>query len=95
MLEWAGISFGERDTYLLKQAIKRLTDMSGATKIKFAAKIYGTLQDYWVLSGYLADEGGPGLGEGTEARGEGINSLVYWAANDLLGDWIQLPDCMP
>jgi hypothetical protein len=95
MLEWAGVSFGERDTYLLKQAIKKLSDMSGANRLKFAAKIYGSNRDYWIISGSLPDEGGPVNKAQVEPRGEGVNSTVYWASTDLLGDWIQLPDCLP
>ncbi len=31
----------------------------------------------------------------TEKRGEGVNKLVYWVADDILEDWIQLPDVKP
>ena len=30
-----------------------------------------------------------------EKRGEGVNSLVYWVTDNLLSDWIQLPDASP
>lgn len=30
-----------------------------------------------------------------EKRGEGVNKLVYWVTNNLLSDWVQLPDCQP
>lgn len=88
MLEWAGVGFGERDTYLIKQAIKKLSEMSGASKLRFAGKIYGQAQDFWIISGYLPDEGSPANKAQVESRGEGVNSQVYWAATDLLGDWI-------
>lgn len=29
---------------------------------------------------------------GEEQRGEGVNSYIYWVANDLLGEWTKLPD---
>mmetsp|Transcript_5178 Transcript_5178/g.6630 ORF Transcript_5178/g.6630 Transcript_5178/m.6630 type:complete len:133 (+) Transcript_5178:158-556(+) len=42
MLEWAGISFGEEETYKLQKSIKRLAIMSGADSLRFFGKIYGT-----------------------------------------------------
>ena len=30
-----------------------------------------------------------------EARGKGVNETVFWVTHNLLGDWIQLPDCRP
>lgn len=31
MLEWAGVGFGEEETYLLARSFKRLAEMSGAS----------------------------------------------------------------
>jgi len=53
MLEWAGISFGEEEMYKLNKSIKRLAEMSGASKVVFKGKVYGTKKDYWVCSGTL------------------------------------------
>ena len=69
--------------------------MSGANRLRFAGKIYGTVKDYWLVSGFLPDEGGPRPKAGAELRGEGVNSTVYWVADDLMNDWVQLPDCLP
>jgi len=55
MLEWAGVCFGEEDTYRLGKSIKRLAVMSGAERVKFAGKILGTHKDYWVVSGVLVE----------------------------------------
>lgn len=30
-----------------------------------------------------------------ETRGNGVNTHVYWVTNNLLNDWIQLPECKP
>lgn len=68
--------------------------MSGADKVRFVGKIYGTEQDYWVLSGCLDDEGEV-LSKDVERRGRGVNQFVYWVTDNLLNDWIQLPDCRP
>jgi len=54
MLEWAGVSFGEEDTYKLGKSIKRLAVMSGADRVRFVAKMYGTNCDYWVCCGVLS-----------------------------------------
>jgi radial spoke head protein 4A len=54
MLEWAGICFGEEDTFKLSKSIKRLAVMSGADRVRFVGKMYGTQKDYWVCCGYLA-----------------------------------------
>jgi radial spoke head protein 4/6 len=54
MLEWAGISFGEEDTFRLSKSIKRLAVMSGADRVRFVGKMYGTKQDYWICSGSMA-----------------------------------------
>jgi len=42
MLEWAGISFGQEDSYRLSKSIKRLASMSGAERLRFCGKIFGT-----------------------------------------------------
>jgi len=94
MLEWANIGFGEEDSYKLQHSIKRLCVMSGADKVRFVGKIYGTCQDYWVLTGCLDDEGEV-LPANVEKRGRGVNQFVYWVTDNLLNDWIQLPDCRP
>lgn len=53
MFEWAGVSFGEEETFKLSKAIKRLAILSGATRLRFWGKIYGTTKDYWVVEGVL------------------------------------------
>jgi hypothetical protein len=95
MLDWAGINFGEETTYLLSQSIKRLAMMSGADQINFCGKIYGTQQDYWITSGVLSAAEEKVEDRNFEKRGEGVNKLVYWVTNNLLSDWVQLPDCQP
>lgn len=95
MLEWAGVCFGEEDTYRLGKAVKRLAVMSGADRIRFVAKLFGTKKDYWVCSGHLPGSDELDRPRDQEVRGKGCNSLVYWVTDDLLSDWIQLPDVRP
>lgn len=54
MLEWAGISFGETETFKLSKSIKRLAVMSGADRLRFVGKIYGSQKDYWLACGVLS-----------------------------------------
>ena len=94
MLEWAGVGFGEEETYLLARSFKRLAEMSGASQLQLFGKIYGTQKDYWVACGKLSGSEEAGK-PGNEARGDGVNTQVYWVTDHLLNDWIQLPDCCP
>ena len=87
MLEWAGVSFGDDNCYLMQKSLKRLACMSGASSLKFFGKIFGTQKDYWIAQGILDfQEEEPK--EGQEKRGEGANACVYWACNSLLSDWV-------
>lgn len=42
MLKWAGIYFGEEDSYFIQMALKKLMAKSGASTLRFWGKIYGT-----------------------------------------------------
>lgn len=95
MLDWAGINFGAMDTYKLQNSIKRLAEMSGADKLRFCGKIFGKESDYWVVCGELEAKAELVADVGIEPRGSGVNALVYWVTDNLLNDWIQLPDCRP
>ena len=95
MLEWAGVSFGEENTVRLQKSIKRLAIMSGAEHLRFAGKIFGTKSDYWIAIGRLSTAEEASKDPSMEARGEGVNETVFWVTDNLLNDWIQLPDCSP
>jgi len=41
MLSWAGINFGDIDTYKLQHSIKKLSTLSGGDQIRFVGKIMG------------------------------------------------------
>lgn len=47
------------------------------------------------MSGRLDDEVEAGLDSQVESRGVGVNELVYWVTDNLLNDWVQLPDAHP
>jgi radial spoke head protein 4/6 len=69
--------------------------MSGASSLRFCGKILGSTRDYWVVSGTLNQVEEANADKMVEARGTGVNTHVYWVTNNLLSDWIQLPECKP
>ena len=69
--------------------------MSGATTLKFFGKIYGTVKDYWIAQGVLPFQEEKPTNPAQELRGEGTNANVYWVTDNLLQDWIQLPEATP
>lgn len=108
MLEWAGVSFGEDFTYKLSKSIKvtqilysllihlqKLAVLSGARSLRFMGKIFGTKKDYWIVSGTLDHVEEPLRDRQVEPRGTGVNTSVYWVTDNVLHDWIQLPECKP
>lgn len=70
----------------MTHALKKLSAMSGANKLRFAGKIYGSERDYWVVSGELVED--TDSAAGCEARGKGCNSQVFWVTDNILHDWI-------
>lgn len=69
--------------------------MSGAEALRFAGKIYGTQKDYWVAIGRLPIAEESTKDATMESRGKGVNETVFWVTDNLLNDWVQLPDCAP
>lgn len=95
MLEWAGLGFGEDNSYLIQKSLKRLAKLSGAKSIQLFGKILCTQQDYWVAQGVLLDAEEVPKNPIQEIRGKGVNGTVFWVTHNLMGDWIQLPDAEP
>jgi hypothetical protein len=69
--------------------------MSGAEALRFAGKILGTQKDYWVAIGRLPQPEEDVKDPAMEVRGKGVNETVFWVTDNLLNDWIQLPECRP
>ena len=74
---------------------QRLAVLSGASQLRFWGKIYGTYKDYWVVEGILDAAEEDSADTTMEKRGEGVNKFVYWVTDNLLEDWVQLPDIKP
>ena len=62
VFQWAGISFGEQETYRLQKSIKKLAEKKPHKSIRFFGKIYGTQRDYYVVeaAGEVAEDDGDG-----------------------------------
>jgi hypothetical protein len=87
MFEWAGVSFGEDQIWRIQKSMKRLAHISGASSLRFWGKLYASKSDYFVIEGLLLLAEESENKAGMEARGEGVNALVYWVSDNLLDDW--------
>ena len=98
IFQWAGISFGEQETYRLQKSLKKLSEKLSATAMRFFGKIHGTEKDYYVVEATVPegeDDGGGDLAPDVEPKGTGVNIYSYYVAHDSLSDWIKLPDLTP
>lgn len=95
MLQWAGISFGDSETYRIYKAMTKLAQVTGATSMRFWGKFFASKRDYYVIEGQLDEFEELELPPSYEARGKGVNKYVYWVTDNILSDWIQLPDANP
>ena len=75
--------------------LQRLAIMSGAESIRFGGKIFGTGSDYCIAYGRLSTSEEDSKDKTLEPRGTGVNETVFWVTDNLLNDWVQLPDCRP
>lgn len=100
MFQWAGVGFGEQETYRLQKSIKKLATDTQASDIRFFGKILGTKQDYYVVEATVEggdDEEGDDEEKGPEfeLKGSGVNKFTYFVAANSLADWAKLPDLSP
>jgi radial spoke head protein 4/6 len=95
MLKWAGVYFGENETYRIYKSIIKLAKMTGAKSLRFWGKILGSKHDYFIAEGILGEAEELELPPNYEPRGQGVNKYVYWATDNILSDWVQLPDSDP
>lgn len=98
--QWAGIGFGEQETYRLQKSLKQLAAKVSATQLTFFGKITGTESDYYIAEGVVeGEEEGDAEGEEKEPdfepKGNGVNKYTYFVAADSLSQWTRLPDVSP
>jgi len=51
MLSWAGLGFGEKESYRLALSLKNLLRKVRPKNLTFWGKIYGRYRDYYVAQG--------------------------------------------
>jgi len=99
--QWAGIGFGEQETYRLQKSIKKLATDTGANELRFFGKILGTQKDYYVVevTGETAEEEDAEIEREAdfEAKGTpgGVNEKTYFVAENSLSEWKKLPELAP
>lgn len=93
-LKTTGISIGEKNYYYLSKVLRLLAVKNNVKEIRFWGKILGR-KDYYVIQG-ISNQPYPKEGsKDSEQYGVGVNSYSYWVANNILGDWTELPLVTP
>lgn len=95
ILEWAGISFGEEETYRIYKSMCKLAKLTNAKNLRFWGKFMATKNDYYVIEGQLHENEKLEIPFGQEPRGKGVNNHVYWVTENVMNDWVELPDVNP
>lgn len=55
--QWAGIGFGEQETYRLQKSLKKLATAVTPQSLRFFGKITGTEKDYYIVEAEMEDGG--------------------------------------
>jgi hypothetical protein len=97
MYKWAGLELGEEELYRVQRSLCRLLMATEAKNMRFWGRFYGVEKDYYVAEGMLAGNGAEDIDrpKNFEPRGTGVNTLTYWVTDNVLEDWIELPDITP
>jgi radial spoke head protein 4A len=72
-----------------------LAKLTNASSLRFWGKMLATKHDYFVVEGTLRDIETTETPFGQEPRGKGCNKCVYWVTDNILEDWVELPDVNP
>jgi len=89
-LEWAGVSLGDADTFLITQALNLVAAETDAQSVRFFGKIMGTKADYYIIE-VLPKK--PVVAKSTEEMegSEGANKYVYYVAPSPDAAFVALP----
>ena len=103
---WAGISFGQQESYLLQKSLQKLAQEQNCSFLKFFGKVRCTQMDYYIAE--ATAEGGEEAAEqsGAEAveeekdpamedKGTGVNKYSYFVSTGAFSGWKRLPDLTP
>jgi radial spoke head protein 4A len=92
--EWAGISFGRRESYRLYLSIKRFAESLPADvdHLRFFGRISTRGAPYFIVEG-LNPEDEEGIEETKQEGRNGANKYAYWVSQSYeAGKWIKLPN---
>lgn len=104
MLSWAGLSYGEVESYQLMCSMRKLAfqeqDKVTMNSLRFWGKMLGTHADYYVVEVRRPEGDGREDEEENDDRPEmpgkpGANFHAYFVTNDLCSTWTLLPDVRP
>merc|ERR1711924_12541 len=100
-LQWAGVGFGELESYKVKCALRNLAfkqQENGYTRIRLWGKILGADADYYVAEAFKEGAQGDEDPDNPDAEVEGVgaNKYSYLVTNDLASqEWTKLPNIKP
>lgn len=78
-----GIGFGEYETFLIFNSLKKFSRAKQATQVRFWGKINGSVQDYYVVEAVVEGAGDEEeIQEPHEPKGTGVNAKQYFVTND-------------
>jgi radial spoke head protein 4A len=101
VLQWAGVGFGEMESYKIKCALRNLAfkqQENGYTRIRLWGKVLGSDADYYVAEAFKEGDMGEADEENPDAEpsGVGANKYTYLVTNDLASqEWTKLPNTKP
>lgn len=99
MLQWAGVGFGELESYKVKCSLRNLAHKQAEesfTKIRLWGKMLGTEADYYIAEAAKEGAGDPDdENPDIEPSGVGANTYTYFVTNDLCNEWRKLPNITP
>jgi Radial spokehead-like protein len=83
MFRQVGVGFGEIETFLIFNSVKKFVSLKSASQAKFWGKITGSHKDYYIIEATV--EGGgeeEEITEPHEAKGTGVNAKQYFVSTD-------------
>ena len=95
MLRWAGLGFGEEESYLISLSLKKLFKTEEIKELRFWGKIYGSEKDYYIAMGTTTKKYKDDISPEWEPRGKGVNQYTFWVTHNVLESWVELPLISP
>lgn len=90
-----GISFGEDESYIIFKSLTKLAQTKNYKQLRLWGKILCSEKDYYIAEAFIEGGDDGELAPGTDPRGQGTNKYSYFATNDLLKGWTDLPLVTP